>query len=416
MPSWIYFGTPVFGHTNPSLSVVAELVRRGERIIYYNSERFADAIRATGAEFRAYEGIPNLPTTLSNRMVELIPLLSNATEVFLDSQIETLRQNPPDFVIHDCVAIWGAEAARLLGVPRMATVPTLLANDSVTALAKRIMPKDLRPGHSGVRLRDVPLLFSVWRQRVRTNKRHGLKYKKILELVHADFNVVFTSAALQPHADEFAEQFRFVGSPTVERAEETTYDFGKLSDRPLVYISLGTLFNDRPDLFQLCFDALGDLDVQVLLSRGKASAQHSALTAPENFLIESYVPQLSVLRRAAAFVTHGGIGSASEGLHCGAPQVFLPQIWDGYLMAYQISQAGAGILLPPEPRAEQLRAAVQRVLEDDSYRQKAKQLGADLAAAGGADAAADEIQSWAASQNGAAPWQASSDNNTRASA
>ncbi len=410
MPSWIYFGTPVFGHTNPTLSVVAELIKRGERIVYYNSERFADAIRATGAEFRPYRGMPELPQTMSTRMVKLIPLLSSFTESFLRTHINELRAQPADLVLHDCIAIWGAEASRLMGVPRMATVPTLLVNDSVSQLAKRIMPRDIRPGGSGIRLSDVPLLFSVFLQRLRTNRRHGLEYKKILDLVHADFNVVFTSAALQPHADEFAGRFAFVGSPTVERSEEASYPFEELSDAPLVYISLGTLFNDRPDLFQLCFDALGDLDVQVLLSRGKADASHSALAAPDNFRIESYVPQLAVLRHSAAFVTHGGIGSASEALHCGAPQVFLPQIWDGYLMAHQISQAGAGILLPPRPSAAQLRTAVQTVLSDRGYRDKARSLGAGLTSSGGAVGAADAIQGWARSQQGGAAWSSQQEN------
>lgn len=402
MPTWTYFGTPVFGHTNPTLSVVAELVRRGERVVYYNSERFADAIRATGAEFRPYRNMPALPPTMSTRMVEMVPLLSDATEAFLAEHVDELLSDRPDFVIHDCVAIWGAEASRLMERPRIATVPTLLVNDTVDALANRIMPRDIRPGGSGIRVRDLPLLWSVFLQRLRTNRRHGLKYKKILELVHAEFNVVFTSAALQPHADEFADRFAFVGSPTVERTEEADFPFDELRDAPLVYISLGTLFNDRPDLFQLCFDALGDLDIQVLLSRGKADATQSKLVAPDNFRIESYVPQLSVLSRSAAFVTHGGIGSASEALHCGTPQVFLPQIWDGYLMAHQISQAGAGILLPPEPSAEQLRAAVKSVLEDRTYQEKARRLGEDLSSAGGAAGAADAIQGWADSQRGGA--------------
>ncbi|MBI1353696.1 MAG: hypothetical protein GC160_05065 [Acidobacteria bacterium] len=413
MPSWIFFGTPLFGHTNPTLSVVAELVRRGERVVYYNSERFADAIRETGAEFRPYIGFPEMPPVFSTRMLNHVPIMAEATEVFLDSQLREIQAESPDFVIHDVVAIWGAEAARLLQRPRMTSVPSFLVNDSVLGLARRIMPRDLRPGGSSVRWSDVPMLWSVFRQRHRTNRKHGLAYKRIRELAHSDFNVVFTSASLQPFAEEFGEEFRFVGSPAAERNETGDFPFEQLTGAPLVYISLGTLFNDRPDLFQLCFDALGELDVQVILSQGKAGAASTAWKAPANFLIRSYVPQLAILERADAFVTHAGIGSASEALSRGVPQVLLPQIWDGYLMSHQIAQAGAGILLPEAPSAAELRDAVTCVLGDPSFRQKSLELGRELSAAGGAARAADEIQGWASQQTTPAETSPRSSSNGR---
>ena len=40
---------------------------------------------------------------------------------------------------------------------------------------------------------------------------------------------------------------------------------------------------------------------------------------PPNFIVQPYVPQLEVLRRAAAFVTHGGMNSVSESLGLGVP-------------------------------------------------------------------------------------------------
>jgi UDP:flavonoid glycosyltransferase YjiC (YdhE family) len=34
----LFFGTPEWGHTNPSLPLVAELIQRGDQIIYYSLE------------------------------------------------------------------------------------------------------------------------------------------------------------------------------------------------------------------------------------------------------------------------------------------------------------------------------------------------------------------------------------------
>src|SRR6266853_6969871 len=59
MATAIFFGLPAHGHTNPTLPIVAELVRQGEHIIYYSTEEFRPAIESTGADFRTYgDAIP----------------------------------------------------------------------------------------------------------------------------------------------------------------------------------------------------------------------------------------------------------------------------------------------------------------------------------------------------------------------
>ncbi len=55
MTTYVFLNVPGHGHVNPTLAVVQELVRRGERVIYYLSEEFRAAIEATGATFRSYE-------------------------------------------------------------------------------------------------------------------------------------------------------------------------------------------------------------------------------------------------------------------------------------------------------------------------------------------------------------------------
>ena len=40
-----------FGHINPTLSVVTELVRRGVRVTYFTTENFRSIVEPTGADF-----------------------------------------------------------------------------------------------------------------------------------------------------------------------------------------------------------------------------------------------------------------------------------------------------------------------------------------------------------------------------
>ncbi|WP_202966061.1 hypothetical protein [Streptomonospora alba] len=46
-----FYGPLGAGHVNPTLGIVAELVRRGHTVTYYAPRRFADGVAETGADF-----------------------------------------------------------------------------------------------------------------------------------------------------------------------------------------------------------------------------------------------------------------------------------------------------------------------------------------------------------------------------
>lgn len=49
MPKALFFNVPAHGHINPSLPLVAELVRRGHEITYVITEDYRAKVEATGA-------------------------------------------------------------------------------------------------------------------------------------------------------------------------------------------------------------------------------------------------------------------------------------------------------------------------------------------------------------------------------
>ncbi len=55
MAKIVFFNVPAHGHINPTLPLVAELVQRGNEVIYYAMPEFQDKIQKTGARFRAYD-------------------------------------------------------------------------------------------------------------------------------------------------------------------------------------------------------------------------------------------------------------------------------------------------------------------------------------------------------------------------
>ena len=142
----------------------------------------------------------------------------------------------------------------------------------------------------------------------------------------------------------------------------------------------------------MCFEAFENDDVQVILSTGENAPEACTGEAPRNFIVRRFVPQLDVLARASAFVTHGGMNSVSESLYHGVPVVVIPQTGEQAIVGRRAEQLGAG-LYPGERRChpESLRASVQHLLGDSRFREQAVRVRESLRSAGGVERAVDAI-------------------------
>jgi MGT family glycosyltransferase len=368
------------------------LVDRGDAVTYYASEAFAARVEQAGAEYRPYRNafladIKNLP----ERMDELAWLLMRTTAEVLDDELADFRLEGPDYVICDAAAPWGKGVAELLGVPLVTSVATFAVNRHVMAfgLSHGVRPKSLRVFLSKVRhmARAVAVRRTI-------RRAHGIAGPGLMELTfgRSDMTIVYTSRQFQPRGETFDERFQFVGPTLGPRPENVAFPWERLRHPRVVYVSLGTLFNTDAAFYRDCFAALGEEDCQVVLSTGSGVRLEDLGPPPPNFIVQPYVPQLEVLRRAAAFVTHGGMNSVNESLGLGVPVVVIPQMGEQEIVGRRTEQLGAGVLLTKAgTTVETLRAAVRHVLSDETYRRQAAQVGETFRAAGGVGRAVDAI-------------------------
>ena len=151
-------------------------------------------------------------------------------------------------------------------------------------------------------------------------------------------------------------------------------------DAPLVYVTMGTVFND-PALFGQLVAGLADLDVRVLVTVGPQGDPGMLGDQPDHVRIERFAPQSAVLPHCAVVVSHAGSGTALAALALGIPQLCLPQGADQFLNAAAIARFGAGLALAPEAASsESIRAAVQRLLVEPAHREAAGRVAASIAA------------------------------------
>jgi MGT family glycosyltransferase len=172
----------------------------------------------------------------------------------------------------------------------------------------------------------------------------------------------------------------------------------KLSgDGPLIYISMGTIFNDLPDFYRICLEAFGGTRFRVLIATGTKVDVSGLGPVPANIMLREHVSQLAVLKRAGLFITHGGMNSTSEALANGVPLLVFPQHGDQHLVAARVVELGAGLrLAAPDISPEALRVLAERVVDEAGFAVAARSIAASFAQGGGAGAAADAILEFAA--------------------
>ena len=167
-----------------------------------------------------------------------------------------------------------------------------------------------------------------------------------------------------------------------------------LNGKPLIYASLGTLVNGLDHVYKTILQAVGKLPaVQVVLSIGMNVELDSLEPIPANTVVVRRAPQIELLKRAALCITHAGLNTTLEALAQGVPMVALPIAYDQPGVATRIQYHGAGESLEVETLSgPELLGAIRKVLNNPSYRERARYFQDVIAKTRGLEVAADRIE------------------------
>jgi MGT family glycosyltransferase len=390
-------GHPAHGHINPTLPVIAELVRRGETVTYFATEPFRSKIEQTGATFASYGGQDLFERNLAaGGMLGGMAGLIETTEEILPALLDRVRAIAPDYLLVEAHAVWGNLIAQILRVPTV-TLCSMFAINETLITAADLMRHLYGGAPAGHALQGLLGLSAYAETAHRLQARYGVACPDIIDYLgnRQALNIVFTSRAFQVGGDRFGDDYIFVGPSVSDTADtDTTLAFAR-AEQPLIFVSMGTMYNDEAALYRTCFDAFREQPWNVVMAVGHRVDRSLLPDPPANVILRDYVPQVAVLQRARLFITHGGINSAHEAMWHGVPMVVLPRAADHHIVATRVAEVGAGMVLDrTQATRERLIALTDRVLADPACREHSARIGATLRDAGGHRRAADTIQTF----------------------
>lgn len=355
-----FLGPHGHGHITPMLGLAGELVARGHDVVFAAPGEYERGVAASGADFHRVRsvweslGVDEIPQMHGREMVRAMALLLEETR----SMVEQLAElPPPDLVVHDgTLAWWGRILARRWGVPSVETWPNFVANRHWNM-------------RSYVRINPFGPRFLLTMLRIGCYVRsHGIPdVGAFMEGRLADARIVTLPRSLQPRGETFAEH-DFVGPIIADRSFQGEWSTPS-PGRPVVLVSLGTAYNNRPEFFRMVAESARERTWHVVMAVGEQVALDDLGELPKNVEVHRRVPQGEVLKVAVA------------------------QMAEQRVNADRIQELGLGDALDPHTiTPEDLWEAIDRVAFDSQVMHRLAGMSAEIEAAGGAGAGADVVE------------------------
>ncbi len=374
---FLFTTIPGSGHFHPLVPTARALQHRGHEVAFAASPAFASAIEAAG--FEAHSAGPAWLERLSDPVMQKIM----AGEFFVDlirmgmveGVIRAAKAIGADAIVRGSGELGGLVAGAVLDLPVASAAP---------AAAKFYEPM-IRPGVA------------------RAAAEHGLDGERVTAVDFEMLRVDRTPPSLEmPGYVPAANEINVRPEPYDGGGELPAW-FEDLGERPLVYVTLGTVMNGNVPLFRLIADALADEPFEVVIALGHGIPQEALGDVAGNIRVGGYLPQTGILERASAVVSHGGYNTVSASLGAGVPLYLLPMGADqpyntercitagvalGIIQAQPPGPPSAGPppFTPPDPAV--IRDGTRRLLYEPAFSEAARAVAAEIASMPSADYAA----------------------------
>lgn len=352
------------GNLAPLLAIGSELRERGHDVRFLGHPQQAARIAdREGFAFTPYrQAIPWSRTTPRDPAGTFLTFVDGGAG---DDLRDVLAEEPADLAVVDCLMLGPLQAALQANVPTVALIHSFYEFFGHAFLKSSI--REMGAPHG----RDPQAL---WNAAAEVLVASDPELDPVSEPVPAN---VFWTGVAQPAVPEDAIR----------------------SNRSRVLLTLSTVwFDGQQQAMQRILDALGELPVEVIATIDESIAA-GELRLPPNVQAHSFVEHTEVMPDVSLVIGHGGHATTMLALAHGLPMLIAPQhpMLDQPMIGEVLSRRGAALVVEQQAAPEELREAIGKLLEDESYARAAGEIGSRLRAQDGAGRAADRIEALVAS-------------------
>jgi MGT family glycosyltransferase len=369
-----YAGVPLFGHWNPVLPLVRELVARGARVEYWSCESVREAAEKAGARFYAYHDarVPFDAASLSC-FGAVFSTLMRFCEANFAPFLDALRSSRPDVLLHDQFCPWAKWAGGLLALPAASCFTTFVFEKGA--------------GGGGF-LSGLDGVEDANRTRAALSERWGIPKWGIIDALSnkEEANLVFRMRELQ--RPEPADCL-YPGPCLPERVEASpSASRGAPSGASLALVSMGTVYPAKEGVVERAVRSFRAAGFRVLVAAGSAYERLRGLADGEAVRVEPWIDQLSELESASVFLGHGAVNGLQEALFRKVPSFHVPHTREQAAVAAIAEELGVARVWDLDfDLGREARAAA----EDPRLVDRLESAGRGLRMAGGAAMAADAV-------------------------
>lgn len=354
------------GHFTPLVPLATAFAEGRHEVVFVTGAAYAERVSAAGFEtlhagLSARELAPQMAAFRVR--IESVPPHERRPEAFayrfatldapakLDALLTHATAWAPDLIVHETADLAAPPVAAALGIP------------SAQHSFGRLLP------HACLE-RAAPLTAPLW-------ERLGLEPDPLSGEYRGPY-IDICPPSFQDASPPAGTRVLHI-RPATPAAPDPEWRDRLAGDRPVVYVTLGTIFNDH-ERFSTILAALADLDATVLATIGRDNDPAAFAHLPANVIVERYVPQADVLPLCDVAVGHGGSGSTLGALAHGLPMLLLPHGADQFENAQACAARGAAtVVMPNALTGESVASAVVALLADPAPRAAATQLARDIA-------------------------------------
>jgi UDP:flavonoid glycosyltransferase YjiC (YdhE family) len=379
----LFTTVPGSGHLHPLVPLARTLRGRGHATAFATAPRFCPAVESSG--FAAFPAGRDWLGSEARPGQDALSSLRRFVDVggeMVSDLLSVAERFRPDVIVREQAELGGWIAAALLGLPSV------------------VHGVNVRWSHAFLRA----AAGEIDHQRT----RHGLPSDPELSDFFGDVFLDVVPPSFQPPGLRRLPAAYPLRPPIFDRSgpEGLPAWLAKRQDRPLIYATLGTIFNRTRRVFSATLAALRDEPVELVLTLGRNVDPRELGEQPAHVHVERYVPQSLILPHCSAVITHAGFNTTMASLSHGLPLCCLPLGADQLANAARCAELGAGISCAPIDREgrsggpidpdrlepDTVRAAVQHLLAEDRFRVQAARLRTEIEAMPAPEAASRIVE------------------------